>query len=63
MQLPLTQISLPLQRFVSMQSAFATQQPGMEECAQPIVGTQVSWVQAAPSSQLRGVPGWQPRTG
>src|SRR5439155_941918 len=46
----------------SLQSAAVVQggQPGSGVCVQPSVGSQASVVHGLPSSQLGGVPGWQP---
>ncbi len=46
----------------SLQSAGVVQggQPGSGVCVQPSVASQASVVHGLPSSQLGGVPGWQP---
>src|SRR5690242_15458060 len=54
-QVPPWQVSAPLQTLPSGQGVpLATL-----ACTQPLAALQVSLVQALPSSQLGGVPGWQ----
>src|SRR2546422_521988 len=62
-QSPFEQVSSPLQMLVSRQSASTVQQPWTDVWTQPIVGSQLSVVQRAPSLQLGGKPTWQPAIG
>src|SRR5207253_1250425 len=60
-QLPAVHTSV-VQALWSSQSAGVAHpgQPGSGVCVQPSVASQASSVQGSPSSQVGGVPGWQP---
>src|SRR5689334_11395393 len=62
-QSPFTQLSVPLQTLLSMQSASLVQQPCTDVCVQPSVLSQASVVQRAPSLHCGAMPATQPVVG